>query len=202
MSLKDKATTAAIIGNVSTFQVLQKVKAVVFPPPSFLLVHLMKRKDCKVSSLLLLYLPWLKRKGRLSGRSLTHGLTCSWNCWRCRSGEPRDDVFDATLGIGVLSPFQGVFPLPGPRDIHEVMSSDCSYGIIQDWGSLSKAHTQIPFLPFSSETQRTLHCRGPRVFAPSPGWYCPTPLRGHLATSGDLFGYHQTWGELLLGSSG
>lgn len=33
MSLKDKATAAAIIGNASTFQVTQKVRAVVFPPP-------------------------------------------------------------------------------------------------------------------------------------------------------------------------
>lgn len=53
MSPKDKATTAAITGSALTFQVIQKVKAVPFPPPSFLLAHLMKIKLCKVSSPLL-----------------------------------------------------------------------------------------------------------------------------------------------------
>lgn len=71
MSPKDNATAAAIIGNASTFQVIQKVKAVVFPPPSFLLVRLMKIKDCKVSSPLLWYLRQLKKKGRLWGRGLS-----------------------------------------------------------------------------------------------------------------------------------
>lgn len=51
MSPKDKAATAAIIGNALTFQVIQKVKAVLFPPPSFLLAHQMKIKHCKVSIL-------------------------------------------------------------------------------------------------------------------------------------------------------
>lgn len=84
MSLKDKATAAAIIGNASTFQVTQKVRAVVFPPPlspplppAFLLVHLMKIKDCKVSSPLPLYLLQLELKGRLWGRDLSPGPTCS-----------------------------------------------------------------------------------------------------------------------------
>lgn len=35
MSPKDKASTAAITGNALTFQVIQKVKAVLFPPPFF-----------------------------------------------------------------------------------------------------------------------------------------------------------------------
>lgn len=114
MSPKDKATTAAIIGNASRFQVNRKVKAVLFrpPPPSFLLVRLMKIKDCKVSCPLLWYLPWLRKKGWLWGRGLSRGFTCSCNSYRCRSGKPRADFFDPTLVTWVLSPLRDLFPLP------------------------------------------------------------------------------------------
>ena len=77
MSPKDKASTAAIIGSASMSRVIQKVKAVMFPPPSFLLVCLMKIKDCEVSSPFLLLFLWLKKKGRLWGRDLARGFTYS-----------------------------------------------------------------------------------------------------------------------------
>lgn len=40
--------------------------------------------------------------------------------------EPGADFFEVTLAMWVLSLLQDRFPLPGSRDIHEVMSSDDS----------------------------------------------------------------------------
>lgn len=93
MSPKDTATAAAIIGNASTFQVIQKVKAVAFPPPSFLLVSLMKRKDCEVSRPFLLYLLQLKKRGRLWGRGYLLDLpVLVILTWARQVGKPGADV--------------------------------------------------------------------------------------------------------------
>lgn len=108
MSPKDKATTAVIIGNASTCQVIHKAKAVLFPPPSFLFVHLMKIKHCKVSISLLLYWLWLTRKG---GR-LSREFACSCNYERYQSGKARADFFHVTVVTWALSLPQDLFPLP------------------------------------------------------------------------------------------